>query len=61
MSNRKSPGISGTPVEAFKAMDKEVLNTFLDLVVDFWTTDLDFEAFHTMLLKLLPQKGDFEP
>jgi hypothetical protein len=58
MKNRKAPGITGAPAELFKAMDGETLGIFHDFAVEFWTTDLDLEAFHTVMLKLLPKKGD---
>jgi hypothetical protein len=39
-------------------MDGEMRRIFHNFAVEFWTTNLDLEAFHTVMLKLLPKKGD---
>jgi len=59
LNNGKSPGISQIPAEALKTMTDENANIIYELVLQFWNNkDIDFLAFHQVLLKILPKKGD---
>ena len=59
MKERKAPGKNGLPIEAFKALNSSLLQLLYDILLPFWTDmKCDPEAWHDVILRLIPKKKD---
>jgi truncated hemoglobin YjbI len=58
LANDKSPEENGVPPNAFKCLDSENRQTIYQYICDFWGGEMDYEEWHTGLVKLLPKSGD---
>jgi hypothetical protein len=59
LANRKAPGASGVPAELFKVLEESALQPMFEFLGKYWNDDnLDFTAFHNIILKIIPKKGD---
>jgi hypothetical protein len=59
LTNDKSPGENGVPPNAFKCLDDENKQAVhQQYICDFWDGEMDYEEWHTGLVKLLPKSGD---
>jgi hypothetical protein len=57
--NHKAPGESGIPMEVWKNLDDLCLSYIIDTFNEYYlNSDFDSEGWHTVLLKLVPKKGD---
>jgi len=57
--NGKSPGESNIPIEAIKALNDDNLLWLYNLTCEYWNDfDTDVKHFHTIVLRILPKKGD---
>jgi hypothetical protein len=58
LTNDKSPGENGVPPNAFKCLDDENKQAVHQYICDFWDGEMDYEDWHTGLVKLLPKSGN---
>jgi hypothetical protein len=57
--NHKAPGESGVPMEIWKTLDDLCLPYILDTLNEYCTNkDFDSDGWHTVVLTLVPKKGD---
>jgi hypothetical protein len=54
----KSPGESGVPAEALKALPPDGIQYVHTLLQDYWDGHSDYEEWQTALLQVLYKKGD---
>ena len=58
LANNKSPGESGVPAEALKALPPDGIEYVRTLLQDFWEGRRIYEEWQTALLRVLYKKGD---
>jgi hypothetical protein len=58
LANNKSPGESGIPAEALKALPPDGIEYVHTLLQDFWEGRRNYEEWQTALLRDLYKKGD---
>jgi hypothetical protein len=58
LKNDKSPGENEIPPNAFKCLDSENRTKVYEYIRAFWNEEMDYEEWHTGLVKLLPKFGD---
>ena len=58
LANNKSPGESGIPAEALKALPPDGIEYVRTLLQDFWEGRRIYEEWQTALLRVLYKKGD---
>jgi hypothetical protein len=58
LANNKSPGESGVPAEALKALPPDGIEYVHTLLQDYWDSHSDYEEWQTALLQVLYKKGD---
>ena len=46
LTNDKSPGLNGIPLNAFKSMSEENLCHHFNFITKFWEDKVDFEEWH---------------
>ena len=46
LTNDKSPGLNGVPLNAFKSMSEENLRHHFDFITEFWEDKVNFEEWH---------------
>jgi hypothetical protein len=58
LTNNKSPGESGVPAEALKALPPNGIENVHTLLQDYWDGHSDYEEWQTALLRVLYKKGN---
>jgi hypothetical protein len=58
LAKNKSPGESGVPAEALKALPPDGIEYVHTLLQDYWDGHSDYEEWQTALLRVLYKKGD---
>jgi hypothetical protein len=58
LANNKSPGESGVPAEALKALSPDSIEYVCTLLQDFWEGRRIYEEWQTTLLRVLYKKGN---
>ena len=58
LTNDKSPGLNGFPLNAFKSMSEENLRHHFNFITEFWENKVNFEEWHKGQVVPVPEIGD---